>query len=625
MTRPAVSRGVWALPFLLIAACKADTPPSASFDPFPSGSAARYHFDLARNFYKTPELEASERGLLVAGLHRFQQLSVPARENADSLLAAFRAQDSLYLDVTRHGAYLDSKYFADTRNTDASDRAEELRILAGKSFAPFESVLVSKPDTFFTRMEGTQPALQKYRFAVETLRRDALHPGSSRADVGSKGRDRFYTTLNGTNFGFVQTPTGSLKVPQDWGAIASHPDRRVRREGYLRNQAGLTKNLDVYADILVSTAKALNKAARTRGYADYPEESYADRLLTRDQVTNFLESLAAASEVNKRIERTMIDHYRHILDVDTVHVWDLTVPEPGMVAPKFTIAKATQAVLEATKPLGEGYTQELAKLLDPANGRMDVAPGPNKAQRQGFSTGLVGFPSLFYQGAFMGYLDDVVTLAHESGHAVQNMLMTSNGVLPRYAMGPGYFTESFAVFCEILLLDHLYETAPDKTHKIFYLQQLINQGSDGVFRNGWESLLEIQLFDRVGTGSTLTADEIEAMTQSTASRFSVWFGPQSERRQLAWLQPTQFFTWPLYRVNYVYARVLALRYFDLLQKDPQQFRDRYLGLLMNGYDAPPDTLLQRFVGMDLEDPALVDGAVHVLDSWLTELEALYGS
>ena len=624
MTRPAVSRGVWALLFLLIGACKAEGPSPANFDPFPSGSAARYHFDLARNFYKTPELEASERRLLVAGLERFQQVSVGTLNNADSLLAAFRAQDSLYLDVTRHGAYLDSKYFADTRNTDASEAAEKLRLRSGESFAPFESVLVSKPNTFFTRMEGTQPALRQYRFALETLRRDADHPGSSRADVGSKGAQRFYTTLNGTDFGFVETPAGSLKVPQDWSAIASNPDRRVRREGYLLNQKGLTKNLDVYTDILVSTAKSLNKAAQRRGYADYPEESYGDRLLNRDQVTSFLESIAAASEVNKRIESTLIDHYRRILDVDTVHVWDITVSEPGMDAPRFTITEATQAVLEATKPLGETYTRELAKLLDPANGRMDVAPGPNKAQRQGFSTGLVGFPSLFYQGAFGGYVDDVVTLAHESGHAVQNMLMTSNGVLPRYAMGPGYFTESFAVFCEILVLDHLYKTAPDKAHKIFYLQQLINQGPDGMFRQGWESLLEQQLFDRVGTETTLTADEIEAMTQSTASRFSVWFGPQSERK-LMWLQPTQFFTWPLYRINYVYSRVLALRYFDLLHENPPQFRDRYLGLLMNGYDAPPDTLLQRFVDVRLQDPALIDGAVHVLDSWLKELEALYAS
>jgi hypothetical protein len=62
------------------------------------------------------------------------------------------------------------------------------------------------------------------------------------------------------------------------------------------------------------------------------------------------------------------------------------------------------------------------------------------------------------------------------------------------------------------------------------------------------------------------------MTQATASRFSTRFGPGSERK-LAWLQPTQYFTRPLYRVNYVYAKLLALRYLDLLHRDPAGFAE----------------------------------------------------
>ena len=63
----------------------------------------------------------------------------------------------------------------------------------------------------------------------------------------------------------------------------------------------------------------------------------------------------------------------------------------------------------------------------------------------------------------------------------------------------------------------------------------------------------------VGAGKRPGADDIEAMTQATASKFSVRFGPDSEP-QIAWLQPTQYFTRPLYRVNYVYSKLLALRY-----------------------------------------------------------------
>ena len=128
---------------------------------------------------------------------------------------------------------------------------------------------------------------------------------------------------------------------------------------------------------------------------------------------------------------------------------------------------------------------------------------------------------------------------------------------------------------------------------------------------------------RTEDGTTVTADDIEALTQSTGSRFSVWLGPGSEWR-LAWLQPTTYFVRPLYRVNYMYSKLLALRYIDLLHRDPAQFKKNYLALLSNGYDAPPDVLLQRFVGTRIDDPALIDGAVGVLDSWLKELETLYG-
>ena len=78
--------------------------------------------------------------------------------------------------------------------------------------------------------------------------------------------------------------------------------------------------------------------------------------------------------------------------------------------------------------------------------------------RQGFSAGYVGFPTMFFQGTYSGYVADVVILAHESGHAVQNMLMDANGVLPRYASGPAYFTESFAGLCELLVLEGLYKS-----------------------------------------------------------------------------------------------------------------------------------------------------------------------
>ena len=605
------------------------TPPTP-FNPFPGGSAARYHFDLARNFFSSPAEELAGRETLGPRLDRLAQMSRNLPQSANGILAALALEDSLDLEVSRHATYLELRYYADTRQGEALRSASRLQDTAGSSQAAFDSALAALPSATLVRLEGQQPGLRRYRFAIERGQRAAgrrLTPEGERvyralAPLATGwGGEIFSQTLSATDFGTVHTSAGPLSVSRDFVALVTDPDPRVRREAYLRNEAGLEGRREVYATVLTRTAAALTTAARLRGYSDFVAQSYAERFLDRGQVQRMLDALGAAAGVNKRIEQAMSAHRRAVFHLDTIHVWDQWLLEPDVPLPRFTIAEASRLVLEATRPLGPAYGRELASLLDPANGRLDVAPGPFRANRQGFSAGLVGFPSMFYQGAFGGYLEDVVTLAHESGHAVQNMLMTSNRVLPRYAFGPGYFTESFAGLSELLLLEHLYRSAADTPHRRVYLQRLITQAAE-VFRSGWESALEQQLFDSAAAERSVGADAIEAMTQATASQFSTWFGPGSERK-LAWLQPTQYFTRPLYRLNYVYARLLTLRYLDLLHRDPAGFSARYVALLRHGYDAPPDALLERFVGIGLNDPELIEGASRVLETYLNELNALY--
>src|SRR5262249_46308823 len=156
--------------------------------------------------------------------------------------------------------------------------------------------------------------------------------------------------------------------------------------------------------------------------------------------------------------------------------------------------------------------------------------------------------------------------AHEAGHAVQNMLMDSAGVLPRYAFGPPYFTESFAMMNELLVLEHLARTSADSIDRRYFRRRLLENALE-LFYNSHQSLLELQIYDSASAGRRLTADDIETLTQRIGTDFSIWFGPGSERQQ-AWLQPIQLYTRPLYRVNYTLAKLLALRYLDQLHRDP---------------------------------------------------------
>jgi oligoendopeptidase F len=169
------------------------------------------------------------------------------------------------------------------------------------------------------------------------------------------------------------------------------------------------------------------------------------------------------------------------------------------------------------------------------------------------------------------------------------------------------------------VLRHLYRTARDPALKVFYLERLLDQSTD-LFRNAIETGVEQAVYDSVAAGRTLNADGIESLWQTIGARYSMWFGPDSERK-LAWMQPIQFYTWPLYRLNYLYARLLALAYIDLLRTD-RAFAMRFNDLLSRGYDAPPDELL-RSVGLSLKDEALVKRAAGVIEQWTRDLQQLY--
>jgi oligoendopeptidase F len=608
---------------LVIALASASPLAAQTFDPFPNGSAARFQFDLERNFYPSDAAARRDQQQLMARLQRFNELVRDVRQSPAALFAALATQDTLARLLDRQQAYLTLRSNLAMSDTAAPRRMSELAQAASPPFNDLARYLGGLTAQQVTSMITREPRLARYRYSIDLARRSAAHQLSgadesaleaAEAESTSWGPATFRRLLATMPFGSVQAPEGKLDLRTQGNQARNHPNRQVRADAFLHNNEVLATYRDTFANILSREALARNAIARQRHWPDYPTRFYDALDLTPSEVRRILTSIAARADVNKRYERQRIAEIQRTLGYDTVHVWDLTAPEPGRQAPRFTIQQASAEVLAATAPFGASYSREMSALLDPANGRLDMVPRPDRVVRPGFSTGSVGYPSMFFQGRYEGYVDDLVILAHEAGHGVQNMLMDSAGVLPRYAGGPSYFTESFATLNELLLLEHLASTTADSSERRYFRRRLL-ENALGLFANAHESLLELQIYDSAAAGRTLNADDIEALTQRTGTAFSIWYGPGSERR-LQWLQPIQFYTWPLYRINYVLARLLALGYLDQLHRDPAGFQRRYLQLLRNGYDAPPDVLLRRLMNIDLRDPSLVDGAVDVIARWM---------
>src|SRR5258706_9079680 len=149
--------------------------------------------------------------------------------------------------------------------------------------------------------------------------------------------------------------------------------------------------------------------------------------------------------------------------------WDKTFVPKGLKRPQYTNIQSNEIMVKELRPFGTEWNSEWAALLNPNNGRLDIAPGNNRVPGA-FAWGFPGSQiSIFYSYNYEGFYNDLSTLAHESGHAVHFQFMGSNKVLPSYTNGPTYFTESFAMFNELLLPDYLYQNEKDHFRKTYFL------------------------------------------------------------------------------------------------------------------------------------------------------------
>lgn len=599
-----------------------------NFQPFPGDSAKLYQFDLHKNFFINDQVEFKERTKLVKAFQTLEKKLSQAKSRNKNIYSLLWDLDSLNKQVGKHSAYLGMFAYIDMSTPLYQMKLDSFDQEVSPILSRISEIITALPSSSIIKERQSQPG-PDYHFFHTRLKADPMRKLSEderriindiTPNLLNWQPRLFLTTTRTTEFKPVKTGNRILNIPANLNEIWNHPDREVRKEGYLNNLEGMKSRREIYATILLETVRNRNRVATLMGYRDFPEQYYSQRFLTKDIVSSLLKTLADSAYINKRFENAEFKNLKKLGGIDTVFAWDRFMPDPKAPTPRFTITEATTIILEATQPLGNDYYTEMAKLLDPQNGRLDMVNRPNRVLQPGFSNGSVGYNSVFYQGNYEGYISDLIIFGHEAGHAVQNMLMDKNGVSAFYALGASYFTESFAGFNELLITDYLYQHANTVEYKRYYLSRFLNQAME-LFGNGMDITYEQVLYDSVPAGRISNADQLELQMQKTGLQFSNWYQPHI-KFEMQWVNKMQFTTNPLYRVNYAYAKLLALYYFYLYQQNSKSFVQNYNGLLRNGYDAEPDKILKQFLGISITDKKLIDLSLGLINKKIDEYESL---
>jgi oligoendopeptidase F len=606
------------LPAMVLAA----TPPKPA-----AASAVAYHIDQSA-YFASAAVEQAQRKTLLADISAFSAQPVP---DAAALSDYLQRAETLLNACSRHNAYLHLRSALDIEDQASADGYDEVGSAADRVIIAARTSLRQLGDAGFAKAVAAQPGLGRYTYLLQKAERGLPHelPVAQQTileQVADPASSAFWTlyqqTRRSTDFGKIRTADGEHDVEKDAKLLARNSDRSVRQAAWQRRWDGYTGRADIYAGLLLSVVRMNDRTAHLQHYDDAPSAAYFGRMLNRAAVNDTLAAVADQAEVGKTYQRLRAAHVTAETGISDVRSWDLTLPTAGFTPPQFTFEQVRGMALGALAPLGKDYVAHFQALIDPAHGRMDLATEQGKRVDDGFSLSAAGVPAGLFVGEYSGDLSGARVVIHEGGHAINGQLTREHGVSPFYSHGPSWMSETIATVNEFLLYDYLQRTSSDPQTRAYYLQALLDDMTFQIFTSAEEGDLEQSIYDGVVAGSIKNAADLDKLTLATMGKYDIWPAYQPQLAH-TWMTKRLMYQDPLYLVNYLYAGLLATKMFDMAQRDPADFQQRYTKLLSNGFDAPPEEILRRFFGRDVSPRELVTDDMAVLKQRIQALQKVY--
>jgi oligoendopeptidase F len=219
---------------------------------------------------------------------------------------------------------------------------------------------------------------------------------------------------------------------------------------------------------------------------------------------------------------------------------------------------------------------------------------------------------------YQGKPRDVMTLAHELGHGVHQVLAAPHGAL--MAPTPLTLAETASVFGEMLTFKKLLANTTDRKQRKAMLAAKVEDMINTVVRQIAFYTFERKVHTERRQGE-LTAERLgqiwlEVQTQS--------LGPAIELKkgyETFWTYIPHFIHSPFYVYAYAFGDCLVNSLYAVYEKAESGFAERYLDMLAAGGTKHHAELLAPF-GLDARDPTFWQGGLRVIEGLIGELEAL---
>ncbi len=457
-------------------------------------------------------------------------------------------------------------------------------------------------------------ALQEYRHFLEVVRSVVDYSLPEEAETALAAREPAATTAwvalhNQVTEGLRPAVRGQPQSLEDARRWLECDDAGLRADALTAIFDALEPMADVLAHCLDTLVADKLSVDALRGFS-HPR---SERDLENDLPSQVVDDMLGIAEQHYELPQRWFARKAELLGMDRLRFEDMRAPAGPM--PAIPYDSAAQAVIEAFDGLA-GWAGDLVREMFSA-GHVDADPRPGK--RGGAfcrSLGPGKLPCVLL--SYYGTVEDVVSLAHELGHAVHF------SVAGRYRDGltfdaPLALSEVAPALAELLVYDRLIEREQDRRIRRLLMAKRAEGTLESIFLPTFLTRFETRAHELRAEGSTLTDSRIRGLWAECGRQF---YGPgvqAPDRWGLFWAIVPHLVHERFYCYSYVFARLVGLGLYAAYTHDPHGFPERFHQFLRCGGSAAPAGQL-ALAGIDITDPGIwragIDQAAALLDPLL---------
>jgi oligoendopeptidase F len=214
----------------------------------------------------------------------------------------------------------------------------------------------------------------------------------------------------------------------------------------------------------------------------------------------------------------------------------------------------------------------------------------------------------------------VMTLAHELGHGVHQVLAARQGYL--MADTPLTLAETASVFGEMLVFDYLAECQSGPRAQIGLLAGKIEDIFATVFRQNVLTRFEEAAF-AARKERRLTPDLLGNLWIEANGKYYGDAVDLPEGYRWGWSYIPHFIHSRFYCYSYVFGQLLVLALYRMYRQQGKNFVPKYLALLEAGGSDSPEALLKP-MGVDIRNPGFWQKGFEEISELVKRLEGLVG-